>query len=1003
MKKTMLICSIFICLLLSIGILANNTTLREGDTMEMWLLNDGINESNTIAPSVAKGALGEVKWGIWLNSETFGKVLDFSTEGSSVRINNTRVTLDDDFTISVWVKAPVRNVRNRTILAYGQDDSMRLFLDYKNNHALTLEMDGMNIESSGVSLADGLWHHVVVTRQLQKITYYIDGENVKETIATGSFTQGMNTDVYIGSNCDEKYSFDGSIAEVKFIKGSLEPAAASNTVLKQSDNVAKEPRLSLKRGIVIDRPQYSYTLIPQSYTEKQDIQNCINMGFDHVKLQLTPEWMFGENGTFLEENMSYIDSIVDMVLELDYKAIVCVSPCASNINYNFKTRYLGNLDNFEELCTWYEGLAKHASDKGWDPDHIAIQLMTEPYNNCSSVSWTWMSDRMYGAVRNILPDTTIITSADRSGNIENLKKMSPATDDNLIYSFTTYEPYAVGWHSAYSSQVGNETFWNYIGDVPYPIIEGQDYSDEIEDALKDVPANFLAEARSALDAYVRGQYDGGTIYWMNYYDSLYNRDWHFMRAESLNRWSEDNGGNIHIMVVEFGCYDTLYSSVRFGSVGTGIPDSKRLMFVKDMREAWEAYNIGWCYWSYNEGFTIFKTDYHVNHVGDSPTAEEAALYVDYEMLTDSLGLSPNMGFSSDAMDKGAKGAWTLCGNKTDASANQIPSGPEITLGNTQVTENGTVFDGISPAVIPNILLNVDDQMTLSIRINTEKDGTILAAGPEWITENNGKIYLHDFEDYHQIWGSDICLTSDNPIQGEHCLLGKCTERSDIIFTYQPAMRDLSSYLSSANGVLHLSVFVSDPSKIQGGQIELTSSKGPDDSNELAWEIPINSLSQGWNCLSFRITDALVNNTDLTDIRCCRIYFKASDATTVMLDDMYLTYDYPDEALEKWCIRICEGNLVFAYGEAEHIIADNVDLADGAWHHIVLTVNKEELSITIDGENVSSSTIDGLIIQAEHTNLVLGANTGGENGFSGLIKDFSIYNIVLKPDNIWTSS
>ena len=57
--------------------------------------------------------------------------------------------------------------------------------------------------------------------------------------------------------------------------------------------------------------------------------------------------------------------------------------------------------------------------------------------------------------------------------------MSPATDNNLIYSFTTYEPYAVGWSSGCTSQVGNETFWNYIGDIPYPIEEGADYTAEI--------------------------------------------------------------------------------------------------------------------------------------------------------------------------------------------------------------------------------------------------------------------------------------------------------------------------------------------------------------------------------------------------------------------------------------------------------------------------------------------------------------------------------------------
>lgn len=1003
MKRALLICLVFVCVLLTVCACNNEELPREGNMMETWLLNDGKTEGDVIASALPNGANGEAKWGIWLNSDTFGKVLDFSTEGSSVRIKSTQVLLDSDFTVSVWVKAPIRDVRNRVILAYGRDNSMKLYLNYKNNYELTLEMDGMLIESSGAHLADGLWHHVVVTREGQEFTYYVDGEAVKTTTAQGAFIQTRNTDVYIGSDCDGDNSFDGSIAEVKFAKEVLKPGEISATVLKDTDNEKKETRLSLKKGVVIDRPQYSYTLIPQSYTEKQDIINCMNMGFDHVKLQLTPEWMMGEEGEFLEENMRYIDSIVEMVLELDYKAIVCVSPCASGIDYNFKTRYLGDLENFEYLCAWYEGLARHAQAKGWDPDHIAIQLMTEPYDNSSSVSWSWMSDRMYGAVRNILPDTTIITSANRSGNIEYLKKMSPATDDNLIYSFTTYEPYAVGWHSAYSSQIGNETFWNYIGDVPYPIIEGEDYTDEIEAALKDVPERYLAEARSALEAYVRGQCDGGTAYWMNYYDSLYNREWHFMRAESLNQWSEDNGGNIHIMVVEFGCYDTAYSADRFGSVGEGIPDSKRLMFVKDMREAWEAYDIGWCYWSYNEGFTVFTTDYHVNHVGGSPTAKEAALYADYDMLIDSLGLTPNMGYGSEAMDKGANGAWELKGTESDALKNQIAAGPDVLLSGAQVGADGTAFDGNDAAVIRNLLLNVKDQMTLSGWINTGSDGTILAAGQEWITDSKGKFYIRDFESYHQIWGSDIRPSKDNPAQGESCLMGKINGYGDIIFTFQPEMRDLSSYLSTENGVLHLSVFVSDPSKIVGGQLELTSSRGPDDYCELAWNIPTGELKKGWNQLTFRITNAIMNNTDLTDILCCRIYFNATDKAVVMVDDMYLTYDHRDEALEKWSLAIRGGDLVFSCGGTVKTVAEGVNLTDNAWHHVVLQADGDKLSVWIDGKEAGSVTVPGLNIRAEYTNLVIGADTAGGNGFTGLIRDVSVYDTALDPTAVWEAA
>jgi hypothetical protein len=247
---------------------------------------------------------------------------------------------------------------------------------------------------------------------------------------------------------------------------------------------------------------------------------------------------------------------------------------------------------------------------------------------------------MWGAVRNVLPDHTVITSSDRSGNLEHVKLMSPATDDNLIYSFTTYEPYAVGWSTAYSSQIGNVSYWNYIGDVPYPIEPGVDYTAEIESALAAVPANLKAQARDALNDYVNGICDGGTSWWENHYASLYNWEWHMLRAKSLDDWSKKYGGNIHLMAVEFGCYYSLYSTVHFGAAGPGIPDSKRLLLIRDLRESFEAYDIGWSYWSYNEGFTVFKPSYHVSHIGSSPSPEQAVVLADYDLLTQALGLNP---------------------------------------------------------------------------------------------------------------------------------------------------------------------------------------------------------------------------------------------------------------------------------------------------------------------------------------------------------------------------
>ena len=611
-------------------------------SVESWLLNDG-GTGTVVASELEKGTPGVNKWGVWLNNNTFGKVLDFSTQGSNVYVEKSLVEAGGDLSISAWIMAPVREEGDRVILMQGAPvasrvalDGFKLYLDGKNNHALAFEASGLTgTEHSGVSLVDGKWHHVLVTLSGNTLTYYIDGESVKTVSVSGKIT-ATSSDLFIGSDTAGENGFDGSMAEVRIFNKAVTPADATSTVLNPKDNEPQQPRMDLQKGISIDRRQY-YSPTPdpsegQTVTEA-DIINCKNMGFDHVKLLLTPNHLMEDDGSLIVENMEYITQVIQYVVDNDYRCILCIHP-----EGDFKMIYLKNLSNFEDLLVWYGELAKYIGEH-WDADTVALQLMTEPANNNMTVSWSWMSDRMWGAVRNVLPDHTILTSSDRWGNIEQLKYMSPASDSNLIYTFTTYEPYTIGWYY-YGTTYGRMDAWSYVHDIPYPVEEGVDYTEAIEYAISDVPDSLKEGIRQELWAYVRGEYDGRRTDMPNSYESLYNREWHMMRAKSLDDWRQKYGGNIHIACVEFGCMDAQTPAKLWASAapGYGITDEKRIEFTKDVIDSFEAYDIDWTYWSYNEAHTIFMPDAH--SYGASPDPEIAKNMFDYEMLKDVMGLTP---------------------------------------------------------------------------------------------------------------------------------------------------------------------------------------------------------------------------------------------------------------------------------------------------------------------------------------------------------------------------
>ena len=985
--------------------------LFEVKGMEYWKLNDG-GTGETVASAVRGGTAGTLKWGVWLPDDTFGRVLDFSVEGSYMKAENSKADLSGDFSISCWVMAPPREDNNRVILSQG-NDRVLLYLDAADGFALTFSAEGLDgLESSGVGLVDSKWHHILVAKEENTFSYWIDGKNVKTLTVSGSVAADSST-VTLGSNASGKDDFDGSIAEVKLIKGYKEPGQATSIKLKPSSNEAKKPRLEMKKGIVIDRPQYYQNLTPYTLTEKSDIVNCMNFGFDHVKIQLVPEWMMNADGTLIKENMAYISQVVQMVLDLDYRVLICVSPCATSFGAEFKTKYLGVLKNFEILCKWYGELGQYIAEQKWSPDHVALQLMTEPYGNNDSVSWSWMSDRMYAAVRNVLPDHTLVTSTDHTGNIEWIKKMSPATDSNLIYSFTTYDPVTPGWSNAYSSQIGkNDDFWNYIGNVPYPIEEGVDYTSAIEECIRLVPKEMKAEARYALTQYVQGKMDAGDMNRNNLYDSLYNANWHMLRAKSLDDWRQKYGGNIHLMVVEFGVFDGEFTQVRFNAVGPGVSDKTRRQLIKDMRLAWEAYDIGWTYWDYNEGFTVFDPTYHMQQPYSSPSEELAKAVVDYTLLTDSLGLTPKVRFEVPDTLQDAKGAWQLSGDSFDNGAAMKSALPGIGTDGAwfQVTAEkdavfGSVpkFTGNSYGVVQNPSVRLSDAFTISAQVKTTSKGSvILSCGEESLvqTENGyGKFMIKDFDSYGGVscvTENHVGLSTENPAQGTGCYALTSTTGEDIWVDFRIPYMDLSALLSRENKAsMHISLFTEDASAVKGGTLILITSGG-----EIRITLQTAALQNGWTDLIIDPSSIRTGRADLTQVKDARIVFQMHKPGTIKVDDWYLFYPEPMNATVYWRLMTDENGALLLSADGMDIPSSGANIADDQWHHLMVSCSDGTLIYYVDGKPVKSALVSGALKSTSSNDLVIGADISGRNGISGSLSHVALYQTAKTPGGVW---
>ncbi|MEN6383979.1 MAG: cellulase family glycosylhydrolase, partial [Phycisphaerales bacterium] len=332
-------------------------------------------------------------------------------------------------------------------------------------------------------------------------------------------------------------------------------------------------RLKLERGITIDRQLRS--LPPAQYRDihQGDIQLIKSMGFEFIKLIINPA-LYKSGDNLNSSNTWYFDRIVNLVVNEKVPVVVCIHP-----ESDFKTRYFNDKTEFDSLISFYEHLAEYISQR-WNPDQLAFQLMTEPAGASSHPDdwnhWDKLQHLIWKAVRQKMPGYTLILSGDMTGKIEGIYDITPVSDENVLYSFTFYEPHI------FTFQGGN---WQpdgipYLKNLPYP--SSPENLKSMADFLQDVPEQFNKALQKDIESYA-------------------NQSWNYhtlkARIEKLSDWNQYYGrGRLKIWCAEFGCYQG------------GVNPADRCQYIKDLRTIFEANNIGWAYWSYNETFSTMTSD-----------------------------------------------------------------------------------------------------------------------------------------------------------------------------------------------------------------------------------------------------------------------------------------------------------------------------------------------------------------------------------------------------------
>ena len=529
---------------------------------------------------------GSAKKATWVagRGSSFSNVISFNEAGSGIAISSAGIELRNRFTVAAWVQAPASRGKTRIIFAKGKKGAPGSFSFnlQEGTGNLIFKAAGLSGDlNSGFQVDDNNWHHVMITYGNGEMKFYKDRQLIKTSAVKGTVSVAA-APLSIGSSVEGESSFGGNMAQVRIYNSVRIPEEVTKVVPPSG------PALILKRGIVFDRIQsQGFPVNPEHQVNANDVALCKELGFDHIKILLTAD-EFIYNGSV--RNMDFVEKVVNMVLATGLPCVVDLHP-----EGKFKAHYLGTDTGFLKMLTFYRDFSKFIAQK-WTPKQVAFQLMTEPFGNKDG-DWNEVTRKMVAAVRSEMPDHTIILSGDRAGNIYAMTGMIPLNDDNMYYSFTSYEPYRFGFSTLFGGWRGSNGFYKDISYIPWPT------SPEIVEARMN---DMLSTVKDADKLKAREQL-------IEYGKTYFNSQWLKLRAKNVSEWNDAYGGNLHIMVAEFGAVDHIQST-KSGGASHGVYPKERIQFVHDLRQSFESVGMGWQYWSFNEYFTILEPTVRKAHV-----------------------------------------------------------------------------------------------------------------------------------------------------------------------------------------------------------------------------------------------------------------------------------------------------------------------------------------------------------------------------------------------------
>lgn len=329
------------------------------------------------------------------------------------------------------------------------------------------------------------------------------------------------------------------------------PLYSSVKAVNEFKSTVKASRLkTLSKGFNLEHWQ-GHELTDGFYTRATLLQYK-SLGLTYTRLPVIWSKFLDDNNPSVlnTDYLAALDAIVQMHIKIGLGIIICP--------FSHPSELYSDSAVLAKFIAFSKAFATHLSNT--NPEKVFLEVLNEPYAETPQ-DWNKIQLKLIPVIRSSAPNHTIVASSNLRvtnthwNNVQALLKTQIVKDKNVVYNFHFYDPFVF-------THQGATWGWNtlqFMKNVPYPSTPQAVAS--VVDEIRDSDAKWAVE---------------------NYGKEKWNRAKLRSILSPVADWAKTN--RVPVICNEF------------GAIPWTAPRGSRLRYLKDVRQIFESYGIGWAHW-----------------------------------------------------------------------------------------------------------------------------------------------------------------------------------------------------------------------------------------------------------------------------------------------------------------------------------------------------------------------------------------------------------------------